>query len=285
MNFTCYRSLAVAARLVHRAAVTYWFRDSAFATCSCPSITIQLSKNKITWLGITAKHQKAPLNNLRAQRWSLISGRCTLLDTLQSTQRSSIAQKILRCDWLRKTRSLRDSLQASTAAPAHANCVLRIVPPNMMPCLGRRIRRKRLTGFLGPGDGRFIHESNSGPCSAQTLIYPLFYVIRSSKYGKSGRLCTTGFPCVALYEARSAAIRSAAPTGSPKRAITSKLESAKSLASVTMSIFRRPDRRGSSLWNTRRSCRAHDPDIQMAGTYPSTTSASPIRAGSGAVVG
>jgi hypothetical protein len=55
------------------------FSQQHFATCSCPSITIQLSKNKIAWLGITAKHQKAPLNIFRAQRWFLISGRCTLL--------------------------------------------------------------------------------------------------------------------------------------------------------------------------------------------------------------
>ncbi len=68
--------------------------------------------------------------------------------------------------------------EALTAALAHANCVLRIIPPNMMPCLGRRIRRKRLTGFLGPGDCRFIDESNSHQPDAQVFRSCDFYILR-----------------------------------------------------------------------------------------------------------
>jgi hypothetical protein len=46
------------------AVVAYWFtsRDN-FATCSCPSITIQLSKNLNTWVGF-ARLQKSLLKNL-----------------------------------------------------------------------------------------------------------------------------------------------------------------------------------------------------------------------------
>ena len=76
------------------AAVAYWFtsRDN-IATCSCPSITIQLSKNKIAWLGLTAKHQKATLNIFRAQRWFLISGRCTLLKLHRASRIHAVLKK------------------------------------------------------------------------------------------------------------------------------------------------------------------------------------------------
>jgi len=51
-----------------------------------------LSKNKIAWLGFTAKRQKATLNIFTVQSWFLVSSRRTPLGTPQV----SITQALLK---------------------------------------------------------------------------------------------------------------------------------------------------------------------------------------------
>jgi hypothetical protein len=60
-----------------------------------PVNNYSIVKEQIAWIGVTAKHQKAPLNILKAQRWFLISGRVTLLDTPQKYPGFKHCSKVL----------------------------------------------------------------------------------------------------------------------------------------------------------------------------------------------